>query len=85
MKYCTQCGHRSDDIVKFCANCGNSFSMKTNVSVAKVVNPKNEIENDGEGDINLSLARNASQIDFDIEIPYEKMTGTSIRDIIRSP
>jgi len=83
MKYCTQCGHKSDDFAKFCPNCGNSFSVKT--SIASVKNSQNEIENDDEGAINLSLARNASKIDFEIEVPYEKMTGTSIKDLIRSP
>ena len=47
-------------------------------------NSKDEIEDDGEGEINISLAKSASKIDFDVEVPYETMAGTPIRDLIRS-
>jgi uncharacterized membrane protein YvbJ len=83
MKYCIECGKPAEDFAKFCQNCGNSFSAKrSSKSTANEI--KDEIEDDGEGEINISLAKSASKIDFDVEVPYETMTGTPIRDLIRS-
>lgn len=87
MKYCIECGKPAEDLAKFCQNCGNSFSAKrSSKSTANEIKDeiKDEIEDDGEGEINISLAKSASKIDFDVEVPYETMTGTPIRDLIRS-
>jgi glycerol-3-phosphate dehydrogenase len=41
-----------------------------------------EIEADEDGVINLALAKRAKQIDFEIQVPFEKQDGVSLRSVI---
>mgnify|MGYP003660897035 CR=1 FL=1 len=65
---------------KFCSSCGSSFGVASQ-SPAKTITAS-EIERDEDGVINLALAKRAKQIDFEIEVPFEKQDGVSLRSVI---
>lgn len=75
--YCSKCGTPSTAIgAKFCSSCGSSFGVVSQSIAA------NEIEADEDGVINLALAKRAKQIDFEIQVPFEKQDGVSLRSVI---
>jgi len=75
--YCSKCGTPSTAIgAKFCSSCGSSFGVVSQPIAA------NEIEADEDGVINLALAKRAKQIDFEIQVPFEKQDGVSLRSVI---
>jgi len=75
--YCSKCGTPSTAIgAKFCSACGSSFGVVSQPIAA------NEIEADEDGVINLALAKRAKQIDFEIQVPFEKQDGVSLRSVI---
>ncbi len=75
--YCSKCGTPSTVIgAKFCSSCGSSFGVASQSIAA------NEIEADEDGVINLALAKRAKQIDFEIQVPFEKQDGVSLRSVI---
>jgi uncharacterized membrane protein YvbJ len=82
-KYCSNCGSPADSKSKFCSNCGTSlFGAVLAKNISKQNNDK--IEEDEDGEINLTLAKAASDIDFEITVPYEKVTGIPLKELIKS-
>ena len=65
---------------KFCSSCGFSFGVVSQPPVKAIA--ANEVETDEDGIINLALAKRAKQIDFEIQVPFEKQDGVSLRSVI---
>lgn len=65
---------------KFCSSCGSSFGVVSQPPVKAIA--ANEVETDEDGIINLALAKRAKQIDFEIQVPFEKQDGVSLRSVI---
>lgn len=65
---------------KFCSSCGSSFGVVSQPPVKAIT--ANEVETDEDGIINLALAKRAKQIDFEIQVPFEKQDGVSLRSVI---
>ena len=79
--YCSKCGTPSTAIgAKFCSSCGSSFGVVSQPPVKAIA--ANEVETDEDGIINLALAKRAKQIDFEIQVPFEKQDGVSLRSVI---
>ena len=79
--YCSKCGTPSTAIgAKFCSACGSSFGVVSQPPVKAIA--ANEVETDEDGIINLALAKRAKQIDFEIQVPFEKQDGVSLRSVI---
>lgn len=79
--YCSKCGTPSAVMgAKFCSACGSPFGVASPLPVKTIV--ANEIEADEDGVINLALAKLAKQIDFEIQVPFEKQDGESLRSVI---
>lgn len=79
--YCSKCGTPSTAMgAKFCSSCGSSFGVVSQPPVKAIA--ANEVETDEDGIINLALAKRAKQIDFEIQVPFEKQDGVSLRSVI---
>lgn len=79
--YCSKCGTPSTAMgAKFCSSCGSSFGVVSQPPVKAIT--ANEVETDEDGIINLALAKRAKQIDFEIQVPFEKQDGVSLRSVI---
>lgn len=79
--YCSKCGTPSTAMgAKFCSSCGSSFGVASQPPVKAIA--ANEVETDEDGIINLALAKRAKQIDFEIQVPFEKQDGVSLRSVI---
>ena len=65
---------------KFCSSCGSSFGVVSQPPFKAIA--ANEVETDEDGIINLALAKRAKQIDFEIQVPFEKQDGVSLRSVI---
>lgn len=65
---------------KFCSACGSPFGVASSLPVKAIA--ASEIETDEDGVINLALAKRAKQIDFEIQVPFEKQNGESLRSVI---
>lgn len=76
-QYCSKCGTPSAATgAKFCSSCGSSLGVASQAIAAS------EVETDEDGIINLALAKRAKQIDFEIQVPFEKQDGVSLRSVI---
>ena len=81
--YCSKCGTPSTAMgAKFCSSCGSSFGVVSQPPIKAIT--ANEVETDEDGIINLALAKRAKQIDFEIQVPFEKQDGVSLRSVINS-
>ena len=70
---------------KFCSSCGSSFGVVSQPPVKAITANEvetDEVETDEDGIINLALAKRAKQIDFEIQVPFEKQDGVSLRSVI---